>query len=130
MLQHYRTLKEMEKFLNESDHCVNGVDAIRVVRGVGDMQKPLNKVEALSPFGERLVFTKVRALLFPVPGKDGQEPEIRQQWTNQALIEMDKVIKEKVNWPDAHHWRARCLLRLGRRNLARDSLKEALHLAA
>lgn len=45
-------------------------------------------------------------------------------------MEMDGLIKDKPEWPDSHHWRARCLLRLGRRREAREALKVAMRIAA
>mmetsp|Transcript_27394 Transcript_27394/g.85157 ORF Transcript_27394/g.85157 Transcript_27394/m.85157 type:complete len:923 (-) Transcript_27394:112-2880(-) len=126
---HGGVLHQMEQILADPRQAMSEGPAGSIVQGVQEMQGLLSPNESVSPFGERLGFTRVRALLFPVPGDSGQSQETRRKWTNSALAEMDRLLGEKREWPDSHHWRARCLVRLGRRREAREALKEAMRIA-
>ena len=102
-------------------------DAAAILHGCDSMLNLLTETEVRSPLGVRLRFAKLRAYLYPVPGAGGNElsAEKRRDWIEKALAVVDGLICEDPQWPDSHHWRARCLVRLGRRQEARESLRKA-----
>ena len=106
-------------------------DAAAILHGCDSMLKLLSESEIPSPLGVRLRFAKLRAYLYPVPGSASNElpPEQRREWIEKALTVVDGLLAEDPQWPDSHHWRARCLVRLGRRQEARESLRRAQRFA-
>lgn len=126
---HATALEQCEQILGDAKKAEVEAEAEKVVKSVTEMQKLLNEVEAKSPLAELLSITKVMGLLFPIPGHSNQSQETREQWTKDALAEMDRLIKHKPEMPDFHYWRARSLLRLGRGKEAREALEETMRLA-
>ncbi|CAE8680410.1 unnamed protein product, partial [Polarella glacialis] len=79
-----------------------------------------------SPFGRRLRLLRVQAWLLPVAGKSGQPEEVRTKWARDALEEARRLTGEGPGELLALHWQACALLRLSRRDEARECLKQAL----
>ncbi|OLQ04002.1 DnaJ-like subfamily C member 7 [Symbiodinium microadriaticum] len=135
---HAGVLHEMEGILAKM-HNAGGKadssqvsDAAAILHGCDSMLNLLTETEVRSPLGVRLRFAKLRAYLYPVPGAGGGDElsvEKRREWIEKALAVVDGLICEDPQWPDSHHWRARCLVRLGRRQEARESLRKAQRFA-
>ncbi|CAE8645790.1 unnamed protein product [Polarella glacialis] len=138
---HARALHEMEGILQKGPEAAEGLlpdrtqcpqllgEVAAIVRGCEQMLALLCAVERSSPIGTRLHFVMPRALLLPVPGQSGQTPQQRRQWAEQALQVTEELLRGDPCWPDSHHWRARCLVRLSRRREAREALRRAQNCA-
>ena len=97
-------------------------DCLRVL---ADVMNALTDVQYASVWGRRLRLTRVRVLLFPLPGKSGQARATRSAWESEASKETLSLAAAGAPDPDLLHWRARCVLREGRWDEARSLLRRA-----
>eukprot|EP00929_Paragymnodinium_shiwhaense_P073974 TRINITY_DN37816_c2_g1_i5.p1 TRINITY_DN37816_c2_g1~~TRINITY_DN37816_c2_g1_i5.p1 ORF type:complete len:1052 (-),score=223.08 TRINITY_DN37816_c2_g1_i5:169-3324(-) len=105
--------------------------ATMLLQRLGDLLKELHSAEAKSPWGRRLRLARVQALLLPKPGLAGVPAEKTRRWQADALSEAQSLVAENGacgRAADIRYWLARCVLCGGRREDAREMLKEALRM--
>lgn len=126
--QHLSTVQQIDPILRDPAKKASTKPADQVILEVDKMLDQLSEMERKSPWGRRLRLCKLQALLLPAAGTSGQDQEERKEWAEWALDLAQALAAESPGSADAEHWRARCLLRLGRRQSAREALKEAMRL--
>jgi len=126
---HIRVLHQVEPMLDDKSNMLDERVGSSIAKECDGLLELLNDTEKRSPFGVRVYFAKLRACLLPMPGDSEQTPENRRLCSKEALNVCDQLLKGDPAWPDSHHWRARCLVRLGRRREGREALSEAARCA-
>lgn len=125
---HADVISQIDDVLGDTRNSDCLSDAEKCVTSVLKMLALLAGAEMRSPWGKRLGLTKVRAMLFPHPGKSGQKREDRLAWGHQGLEEVDRLITYDPTDIGLQHWRGRCQLRVSLRTEARESFLQAVHL--
>jgi len=125
---HADVISQIDDVLGDTRNSDCLSDAEKCVTSVLKMLALLGGAEMRSPWGKRLGLTKVRAMLFPHPGKSGQKREDRLAWGHQGLEEVDRLITYDPTDIGLQHWRGRCQLRVSLRAEARESFLQAVHL--
>lgn len=130
---HSDVIIQIDEILGDNRNSTCLADAEKCVGHVLDMMAQLGKSERRSPWGKRLSLTKVKALLFPTSGESGQKREDRIAWGQLGLEEVERLVADDTDLSDLsesnlQHWKGRCLLRLARRDQARECFTEAVRI--
>lgn len=125
---HSDAIGQIDEILGDARNSTCLADAEKCVSLTIEMIGSLGETERRSPWGKRIILTKIKALLFPLSGTSGQKREDRYSWVQQGLEEIERLVANESEEPNFHHWKGRCLLRQGRREQARACFSEALRI--
>jgi DnaJ family protein C protein 7 len=99
-----------------------------LVERILEIKGSLSELENRSSLGRRLRLALLQAWLHPLSDDTRRAVDVSMQWASDALQEIQRWGQEATADPEVFYWKARCLLRQGRRADARAALKETMQL--